>query len=871
MDSDEGLTQTAVTRPEAKHKANDFLRFSIGTNNGVASENTTIQHVAITNSFLPLDKEGDPNPTSAYEFEQKAIDYDLNIAPKEAGLALLEAGLVFISCDDHLLAKAAAYNLIAKNLDLDAVILRRYESLNEAGREDSDESLPEDFSFATLEKCLNKIEENSVVVIDLSEEGSIAEAKQFVAYFHQDLGLGYLSKVSSKLSRQKVKIICLLSEQIIAKTKLNETLFLWQLDAVTELMRAHYKQKSHYIVELKNQLGRQLWGDRAIENVRSSIDRGEFERQLVSYSRKEIESQEKPFEKALSESNPLGELNQYVLYVAAYFPKLSDRFFETVLLALLGDKEATIDKRIQDNAHLIQGNGDQLHIQKEKGSDDSYTISVNIKPEVQAHDSSTFVPEEGDQQTVKLSDVWSSNSRRQSVAECRLMITRKISGRSFISFEEPHLIDQAKAALISHDPFCMIRYADSILASGLIFHQSEDIANRAIELLVEKMRANPEVYNRFWLADLVMERWLFVGLAEGAEATTLDAHITKTLILESKPRLIHRWVQLLKAIYAEPKLKSLVKEFISILLDRDEYDLAMSFTRKLAFIRGFEFVWVLKQIIAKTKDNSRLGNRAANFLIWYSSRSSQNRNRVFKELKSWLPKDDFTGALSAINRFGLIVPIYYFLGQFTMVDDEVSLDNEGHLIEYYSGDQALQAEDVEQRIANGQDRDSNPVGASDIVVLASDQLNHIIHCLLYPNKGLGEDQTETLIVDVGSWLFKRNVIIDKDAGHSAEEMHDIFLALVLSLLSVVFHIDESQAESLNRKKLTLFCQPLVTQYPASRLKFIQQFLKHNRKQLHEMVRGQPGSKKRVEMRTVRATRKLLDLIFSIKQKHITTK
>lgn len=329
--------------------------------------------------------------------------------------------------------------------------------------------------------------------------------------------------------------------------------------------------------------------------------------------------------KSLFEEGDLvkSRLKKTVLYVAAFFPKLSVHNFERIILFFL--KEVTINVQVTSKI---------------------FTEKEEVKL--------VEIPERKD-----LGHVWQNSIelRDQILKECYIKAIYSKDSIKIIDFCLSYLKDDLK--IYFEEKYPLYLEENFRRSKLLLFDSTSRIAISAMDLSVEMAISNPEAYGREWLST-ILEYLKILDSVDDLSQT--ESHLSSAEWFElfmqvldiEKQEELRLFSQSLKAIGKKQRNQFVflrLSVFISQMLDCDKledeienfFDWAimkhqhavLDIIKPLRKIQNFNQLYWIKQLLER--GNWEVKEKAYMFLYSYLEQSSDLLYSKLESIKNWLP------------------------------------------------------------------------------------------------------------------------------------------------------------------------------------------------------------------------------------------
>ena len=551
-----GVRAKSVVAPTGDNNT-VFVEFNETINSTGAAEPSLLGCISNLTTFAPNDA-----ATSSF----------LSTELRERASVLRENRFIVISCSEPSLARAAAAALIGElTVDPEQRKLLNFERLS-AGME------PSIYQLAPPSLILDDEDDEMVVLADAMGSD---RAQSFVDSLFSRADYVSGSDVSTSLSTAKLTLICLTDpDQLQGQAAASSVC--WNLSYARFLLQQRFP-KGYEELEAKIESQRKKGG--------WSSDAADFHKQLASLDTTAAlvdaiaEGGINKVAAAVAPErypHPEQPLQMAVLYTATFYPNLSPREFEGVLVALLGKQKQLVPETIQ---------------QKTKDG--------------------TFVPVELKRER-ELVQLWRERSDAL-LRECRL-ITAKDTKRA-ITFSDLGRRDvlrqhfEEEYGLYVQNQFC------AAYDHGLLFDLSEQIARDVVANTVEMARNYPDHFGVEWLYEVVTTAC--------ADCPPDDAR--------REAWTYERIADLLQPMVRETELESNVTGVLRRLQASAQHEFAFEIVRKLRFAPNFDAFHWLRQVLDQSSEEVRA--RAYRYL--YNELKQPGRfYALLQTIEPWLPAAD---------------------------------------------------------------------------------------------------------------------------------------------------------------------------------------------------------------------------------------
>jgi hypothetical protein len=318
-------------------------------------------------------------------------------------------------------------------------------------------------------------------------------------------------------------------------------------------------------------------------------------------------------------------LKTTILYVVTFFPKISSRDFEHIVLFLLEEQKVPVTVTSK--------------ITTEKG-------------EIQLIET----PEEK-----QLTQVWQSSldKRDKLLEECFIKAVRSEDGLKIIDFSFYYLRNDLRTCL--EEEYALYVENQFKRSKFLLFDYVSRVVINAIDLSVEMALSNPDAYGQSWLCSILgllkilefadilandndsnmsLEEWLQILLLElETEQRNELSLFNKCLKLVGKKQrrqfVFLRLSVLISQMLAYAQLKDEVESFLNWAIREQHQDAVLEIIKPLQKLQNFNQLYWIKELL--DQGNGEIREKAYIFL---SSRLEQSTSLIYDKLeyiKNWLP------------------------------------------------------------------------------------------------------------------------------------------------------------------------------------------------------------------------------------------
>ena len=308
-----------------------------------------------------------------------------------------------------------------------------------------------------------------------------------------------------------------------------------------------------------------------------------------------------------------------VLYAAAYFTNLKPPEFNRVVSMLLGNRTTTLYTTSFEKA--LDGSIREVSIPREKS----------------------------------LNEIW--HEAPDGILKQSAITTTRDSG--LIGFSDYHSREELRTLLEQEYSFFLANSFHDAISCGLLFDQSDRIAENVIRMLVEMMTSNGETYGNAWLLRLIDEIERHFTSDDSLSQVPND-RIIEMLSGKMKTHVYRRLSQILLAMLENEDLAYRVDVTFR------ELTSARLLATALELIKGLRVSPDLRELdwLRNVVDQSDQTTRDAAYLYLYNELRKMNVGayELLAKLQSWLPAEDREPlSYSFSNRAGLRLLIEFSL------------------------------------------------------------------------------------------------------------------------------------------------------------------------------------------------------------------
>jgi hypothetical protein len=326
------------------------------------------------------------------------------------------------------------------------------------------------------------------------------------------------------------------------------------------------------------------------------------------------------------------EVHRAAAFIATYLPGMGQQDFEKVLLLLLGDSAARVERTRQ----VAGANGE----------------TRTVREEVEE----------------RWSDRWFQGADR-IFDDCHLRTAEAADGSWAVDFSEPYLRRELRVYLERHFPWYVRQRCKTLQESGVLF--DPDLAPPAIEglvrLFVERGAANPAGFGGNWLLDMVGGlRARLHGSPPADSPAEVLAWLLERVAIETHRRALFqgRLALLIREMLDSDALRPAVHDFFEFLLAARQHDalleVILGLSRRLRFAPHFDPLLWMRRLLDEGSDAVR--GRTADALVSMAVASGLRIYEFLEVVRHWLPAPGRPQErFSAANRLALDLPFLYCL------------------------------------------------------------------------------------------------------------------------------------------------------------------------------------------------------------------
>lgn len=590
------------------------------------------------------------NPTREFQFDpERTLLVEDGIV--SASRLLRENAMLAIVSDQPEIALSAAKHVIDHHVGGHSRSLLCYnrrdadiECKGNANDKTQSGSQADYYSFQTLSVSLDVIPEDATVLVNLTAERQLDDARAFMAIFlARDTIKAFFDEFSLLLAKRRQQLIFLLPELVGADLALRGHLQVWRLDAIRILLAQECRETlDDTLAEVRRQIKQGLWGeDPARQLLRARADKSLHRRikEFRDYSEADQRKDQQAFVAILHREAQYRPINEVVLFVGVWFRELAEPHFERVVEALLGDETMEAPSTAAPPSNKTQ-DGSSLFQSAPTSNQPSPIINVYASAAPPDHQA-TLNPNDLLTQTparIALTELWRGRVRTEVVRDCRISLQTGIDGRKYFAFAEPHLAATARSALESEAPFHFNAYFPRILQAGLVFDRSLQIADSALHLIREGMRRASDEYDWRWLGAGIIGGLATHDLLDTENSSSFTELMRDFMIkVQERDFVMSRWTKLLQLLLDDERLAKVAKELLGNLIDLGQHVEVLDLVRRLRTSLGLDTIHWLKRLIAQGPPDVRC--QAIGYLQVYVQTSAAQTPELVSMLRGWLPSN----------------------------------------------------------------------------------------------------------------------------------------------------------------------------------------------------------------------------------------
>lgn len=480
-----------------------------------------------------------------------------------------------------------------------------------------------------LKKCESEIQEKENNLQNKDLENKLKEKREFLNSLNNQKPK---ETVQEELSEEEKKLKEEEEKKLKEEDKKKEEKF--------KKFREKQKQQNEFVFTRFNEFYEEIQEFNKSKDVQDEIE--------IPATPKTIQANS-----LFEDDNPIANsVKTTLLYVASFFPKLSLRDFERIVLFLLQKRTVTVTVPSK--------------ITNEKGE-------------------TQFVETPAEKQ---LTQIWQDSlaQRDQFLGECYLRAVRSEDSLKTIDFSFFYLRKDVKRcfeeelALYLEEQFKRIRF--------LLFDSSSRVAINAIDLSVEMAISNPDIYGKYWLcsileflsilelanalakekgSELSSEQWLqilMLGLTEGQrnELKLFEIFLNPIGKKQRRQFVFLRLSSLISKMLEHPHLQDEVESFFDWAIQNKFQDAVLEIIKPLQSAQNFNQLYWLKQLL--DRGNAEIRYKTYIFL---STRLDQSYSQIYnllQSIKAWLPEPNLPlNRYSPSNEYALRLIFEYSVGK----------------------------------------------------------------------------------------------------------------------------------------------------------------------------------------------------------------
>jgi hypothetical protein len=324
------------------------------------------------------------------------------------------------------------------------------------------------------------------------------------------------------------------------------------------------------------------------------------------------------------------ETHRAASFIGTYFPDIGPHDFDRLVLTLLGDQTATVERTRQ----IVSRDGILCAVHEERQE--------------------------------RWADRW-DRAADGVFRECYLTPISSSSGAWLIDFSEPYLRRELRAYFERHHSWYLKRQCQTLSMRGVFFapELSDTAVEALVRLFVERAVVDPLGFGRVLLTELVLG---VKSHLNGQPSATSQEEVLAWLLdkLAAQPRLRSRFYErmtlLIRQMLDREPLQGLVREFFEFLITARRHnavlDVIFDLSRRLRFAPHFDpFVWMRRLL---DQGSTAVRNRTAGRLVMFARDSGPRIYEFLAVIRTWLP--DPTRAperFSESNRVAIEFPLGY--------------------------------------------------------------------------------------------------------------------------------------------------------------------------------------------------------------------
>jgi hypothetical protein len=364
------------------------------------------------------------------------------------------------------------------------------------------------------------------------------------------------------------------------------------------------EQAADFSEEIKQQRVLGLWGrgeKEFWERFSSFLKHENLEQEIEKRKRARLDPHP---HRVRPETKPIlilgAELDNTVIFVAAFFPNLPVEDYQDVLLRLLGDRLVPMKQPPPPLG--------------EEGA-------VNL--------------DRGVSRT--LADEWHENYR-EVCQRCRIQFWRDtaVTSTAFsysvrgvvVDFDTPDVREQVcDEFLTTHYP-TLTRLYGRVLEERLLFHSSSSVVEGTLQFLETMASVNPHRYGSKMLLGLKAD-------AQEASPPEQRVHDGVPNRIDAK-LLLNRLYLLVRILLTRPTLREIVHQFFTDLINQARHEDLLELVRRLRFAAGFDQVYWWKQLLDRGEYGAKERTSEAMFAVLQSG--GNQLQETLLAIRKWLPE-----------------------------------------------------------------------------------------------------------------------------------------------------------------------------------------------------------------------------------------
>jgi hypothetical protein len=325
------------------------------------------------------------------------------------------------------------------------------------------------------------------------------------------------------------------------------------------------------------------------------------------------------------------EIHRAAAFVATYFPDLSQRDFDGLVLTLLGDQTTTVERSSQ----VVGQDGELITVRENKEE--------------------------------RWSERWAVNGDRV-FRDCHLRTVGSADGSWIVDFSEPYLRRELRAHLERHFSWYLRRQCQILQDRGILFslELSALAVDALIRLFVERAVVDPVGFGSVWLLDLVRGLRIQLDGDPPSDSEAELAWLLEQLAVEAQLRahFYGRLALLIREMLDRETLRPMVREFFEFLIAARQHDVlldvVLELARRLRFAPHFDPLTWMRRLLDQGR--AKVASRAAERLITLARDSGPRIYEFLAVIRSWLPDAARPAErFSVSNEVALEFPFVYSL------------------------------------------------------------------------------------------------------------------------------------------------------------------------------------------------------------------